>query len=156
MDDPKTHLSNSKLNFRMKIDVTLLKNDYTLALSYSSFVKEGWKYFSNKYSGSSRNNVHHMYYHNFMQWIITSMNLCDSYLETFFVTAPNFLLKCYDFWVAGGNYLQAPTSKNCQTHSNNSLAVADELFWVCLTILWGWLFTVTKYEQISIFQEYFW
>ena len=33
--------------------------------------------------------------------------------------------------------LLAPTTQNDQTHSNNSLAVAEELF-KCLTILWGW------------------
>ena len=33
--------------------------------------------------------------------------------------------------------LQAPTPQNCQTHSNNSSATADEFFQCFLTVLCG-------------------
>ena len=32
----------------------------------------------------------------------------------------------------------ASTLQNGQTHWSNLSAFADELFWLCLTILWGW------------------
>ena len=33
---------------------------------------------------------------------------------------------------------EVPTPQNGETYSNNSSVFADELFWVSLTILWGW------------------
>ena len=32
--------------------------------------------------------------------------------------------------------LLVPFSQNGQTHSNNSLAISQQIVWVCLTILW--------------------